>query len=291
MRIIAVANMKGGVGKTTTAIVLADTLSAVMGKRVLALDLDPQANLSWALLGPTPFSDHNSAATLTRWIEELAKGRNGSIASALEDVGLSLPAGWFTPNSRRTRAPLKLAVATTRMRFAEMRFEGPVEQDPSLVLQEQLGSALDGISGAFDVCIMDCSPALSALTRAGLRLADAIVIPTPPNALCLESLETFRTDGLRDLLKVSSPLYVVRTRVGQALGRAEQAAILTRLNERERAGLITQLRPDFPESVHYMRALNPPEIGPHRTLRSKYRARADDLNAFARSIEEKGLLS
>ncbi len=250
-----------------------------------------QANLSWALMGPTPFYNQAEAATLTRWVEYAATGIIGSLAPALEDVGLWLPAGWLTPQSARRRAWLKLAVASTRMRFAEMKFEGPIENDPALRLQAIMRNELKELASAFDVCVMDCSPALSALTRAGLRLADAIVTPTPLNALCFESLEAFRTDGLRDLLQIRAPIYVVRTRVGQALGRAEQNAIVTRLTERENAGIITQLRPDFSESVHYMRALNPPEVGPHRTLRAKYGPRMDDLRTFARSIEDKGLLA
>jgi chromosome partitioning protein len=285
MKIIAVGNMKGGVGKTTTAIVLADTLSAILGKRVLALDLDPQANLSWALMGPTPLSRRAANATMTRWLEDAAKSREGSLAGALEPVGL-MKGGLMRASER---ANLQLAVSTTRMRFAEMAFEGAGKADPSLVLSEKLGQALERISPSFDYCVMDCSPALSALTRAGLRLAHAIVIPTPLNALCFESQEVFRKLALRDMLKLETPIYIVRTRVGASSGRAEVNAIVTRLIEHEADGSFKQIQPDFVECVDYMRALNPPELGPHKTLRAKYGKREGDLRVLAESLKRHGI--
>lgn len=287
MKVLAVANMKGGVGKTTTAIVLADTLSAVLGKRVLALDLDPQANLSWALMGQTPFTNHAAHASMTRWLENAANGSFGSLAGTLEPVGL-----WKDRYMRPAeRADLQLSVATTRMRFAEMKFEGPVEADPSVRLAEMLREALERISFNFDYCVLDCSPALSALTRAGLRLADSILIPTPLNALCFESQEMFRTLGVRELLNLNSPVFVVRTRVGPSMGRAEQNTISTRLLEREAEGILTQLTPDFAECVEFMRALTPPETGPHKTLNAKYGSRRGDLVTFGESLTRRGVIS
>ncbi len=287
MKLIAVANMKGGVGKTTTAIILSDTLSAILGKRVLALDLDPQANLSWALLGPSAFFNHSPTASMARWLDEAAAGKTPRLAGALEDVGL-----WGGEAAPKTqRALLKLAVATIRMRFGEMRFEGPADNDPSLRLTECLRDALHQIQVNFDYCVMDCSPALSAMTRAALRLSDCIVVPTPLNALCFESLEAFRTMGVREMLKLTTPIFVVRTRVGAAMGKAEQNTIATRLIERESDGLIKQLAPDFAESADYMRAMNPPELGPHRTLNARYGKRADDLRSFARSLQANGVVA
>lgn len=285
VKVIAVANMKGGVGKTTTAIILADTLSAVLKHRVLALDLDPQANLSWALMGRSPFSNHAASASMTRWLEDIAKGRSSTLSGTLEPVGL-----WKDRFLRPAdRADLQLSVSTTRMRFAEMRFEGPSEADPSLILTDKLREALERISGNFDYCVMDCSPALSALTRSGLRIADAIIVPTPLNALCFESQEVFRTMAVREMLKLATPVFVVKTRVGAAMGRAEQNAIITRLIEREADGVIRQLSPDFSESVDYMRALNPPELGPLKTLRAKYGDRQGDLETFGASLKRHGI--
>lgn len=285
MKYIAVANMKGGVGKTTTTILLADTLSAVLRRRVLALDLDPQANLSWALMGPTPFSNRAANASMTRWLEDAARGKDTTLAGTLEPVGL-----WKDRFLRPSeRADFQLSVSTTKMRFAEMKFEGPADNDPSVELTNRLRAALDRIRANFDYCVMDCSPALSALTRAGLRLADAIIIPTPLNALCFESQEVFRNMAVRNMLDLTTPVFVVRTRVGASMGRAEQNAIITRLIEREADGVLKQLSPDIVECVDYMRALNPPELAPHKTLKAKYGDRVGDLQTFGESLKRHGI--
>lgn len=268
--------------------VKASGANALRGERVLALDLDPQANLSWALLGPSPFENHASNATMTRWLQDITKGRKGAFAATLELVGVKK--GGRSYRAKGDRAELRLAVSNTRLRFEEMKFEGPIENDPALVLSERLNEALDQLSQSFDYCVMDCSPALSALTRAGLRIADSIIVPTPLNALCLESLETFRTVGVRELLGLKTPIFVMRTRVGAAMGKLEQNRIVTRLVEREADRTITLLRPDFVESVDYMRALNPPETGSVMTLSTKYGARVADLEGLALSLKDRGVI-
>lgn len=280
MRMIAVANMKGGVGKTTTSIVLADALS-VAGRRVLALDLDPQANMSWALLSPIRFRQHGEA-TLTRWLTRVARNERESFSSALESVGLE------TANGRR--ADLQLAVSDTKMRFSEMAFDGPPTTEKALALYEAFGDAIERAKPSFDVCVMDCSPALSALTLAGLRHATAIVVPTPLNRLCLESLETFRQRAIVELLKLSTPLYVVPTRVGRAGGTAEQNEVRRLLRSRQEAGAWKIVDPEFRECAAYTRALDPPESGPFRNLRSKYGSQRGDLPLFYRSLVNNGAL-
>lgn len=287
MRKIAVANMKGGVGKTTTAIVLADTLSAVAHKSVLALDLDPQANLSWALLSPTRFQAHGEA-TLTRWLRQISNNAaNGSFTEFTEAVGLKEEAGQGTAAAQ---ASLQLAVADTKMRFAEMEFEGRLDEPAPTQLNNAFVNALQASQSNHDICIMDCCPALSALTLAGLRNADAIIVPTPLNRLCIESLETFRTRAVQELLKLATPMYVLPTRVGRHAGRTEQAQARTHLRDGAKAGHWKILQPEFKECTPYMRALNPPEHGGYKTLRSKYGSQRADLDALYASLKAQGVL-
>jgi len=293
MKKIAIANMKGGVGKTTTSIILADALSAIGGKRVLALDLDSQANLSWALLSPDRLDSHAPAATMTRWLEDAAKEQPSDMASKLEDVGLRPEREWLSSWWRPNIDPvLRLAISNTKLRFAELEFEGPKAVDERKALSEKLSNAVEALSDNHDYMIMDCSPALSALTRAGLRIADAIIVPTPLNHLCLSSLITFQEVALNELLEVSeTPLYVVATRVGAASGKREAVDVRQRLREGERNGRWTYLSSEFPENVEYTRALNPPVSGPHQTLSSRYGKRRSDLKNFLKSLEDNGVIS
>lgn len=289
MKIVAVANMKGGVGKTTTAVVLADTLSSVLDQRVLALDVDAQANLSWALLGPSQFDRHAQSATLTRWLHDTVERRPASLAIALQDVGLGKPKSFFA-RKRPPDAVVKLAVSTTRMRFEEFHFERQgVEGEARLV--EQFGDALQAIAPNFDYCVMDCSPALSVMTRVGLRLADAVLIPTPPNDLCIQSLDTFVQLGLTEMLAAKARRYVVQTRVSQSGGRVELHAAENALKARAANGDFVLLDSEFREAVEYMRVLNPPQTGPERTMKARYKTRVADLKRLGDEIVAKGVLA
>lgn len=289
MKIFAVANMKGGVGKTTTAVILADTLSSVREQRVLALDLDAQANLSWALLGPSHFDRHASSATLTRWLHDTVNGRTASLAIALQDVGLGKPRSFFA-RRRPPDAVVKLAVSTTRMRFEEFHFERQ-GVDGEKRLLDGLGEALDAIAPNFDCCVMDCSPALSVMTRVGLRLAHAVVIPTPPNDLCIQSLDTFVRLGLNEMLEAKAKRFVVQTRVSQSGGRVELHAAKNALRERAVNGDFTLLESEFRETAEYMRVLNPAETGPERTMKARYKFRVADLARFGEELVAKGVLA
>lgn len=288
MQKIAIANMKGGVGKTTTAIILADALSAVARRSVLALDLDPQANMSWALLSPSRFQSHGES-TLTRWLKRVsARSADNTFSDALEVVGLRPDSAGKAGLAAQSN--LQLAVADTRMRFAEMEFDGrPTEPAPKR-LHRAFTQALEAASPNFDFCVMDCCPALSALTLVGLQHADAIVVPTPLNRLCLESLETFRERAVNELLNLSTPIFVVPTRVGRSGGAAEQANVRETLRRREAEGAWTVIDPEFKECAAYTRALDPPETGAFQSLRSKYGNQRADLNRLYSSLIDKGAI-
>lgn len=291
MKIIAVANMKGGVGKTTTSIVLCDTLSAVGGKRVLALDLDSQANFSWALLSPSRFAIVSRHRSLTGWLKQVNDDQPPSLTPILEDVSLQLDRNW-NPLGAPGSPPAKthLAVSEPGMRFEEMEHEGPAHADPATSLSRRLKEAIDKLEGNFDYCVMDCSPALSALTRAGLRLADAIIIPTPLNHLCLQSSATFQSLGLKRMLGLDTPIFILPTRVGMSSGKGEASQVRDLLRDGEAKGKWKRLDPEFPESVEYMRALNPPAMSPHPTLKARYGSRRGDLKAFLQSLKSKGIV-
>lgn len=291
MKKIAVANLKGGVGKTSTAVILADTLSALGGKRVLALDLDSQSNFSWALMSPSSFDDWPEAQSMKRWLDNLIAGNPSRLTSTLTNVGLQPDRSFFGALWHdRIEPKVNLAVAQPSMRFSELSFEGPVHSDSAQRLSKHLDNCLTELSEQFDYCIMDCSPALSALTRAGLQTADHIIIPTPLNNLCLNSTNTFYDLALDEMLNVKANIYVVATRVGRSSGDSESKEIRLALERGEKTGRWHRLDPEFKESVEYTRALNPPELGPHQTLRSRYKSKVADLKKLLRSMIEKGLV-
>lgn len=164
-RVIAIANQKGGVGKTTTAVNLSACL-ADLGKRVLLIDVDPQGNAT-------------SGIGIDR------RKLKVSIYDVLMDDMPLLDAVVET----RVRG-LSLLPATIDLAGAE------IELVPRLSRESRLKVALDPVRDQFDFVLMDCPPSLGLLTINALTAADSILIPIQCEYYALEGLtqlmDTFR---------------------------------------------------------------------------------------------------
>ena len=156
-RIVAIANQKGGVGKTTTAVNLGACLAS-MGVRVLVVDFDPQCNAT------SGFGLRNEAVEKNIYFA-FANGR--SLDGQVIDTG---------------HANLSLVPSTPDLSGAEVELQG--ENDKFMALKE----TLDGISGFYDVVLVDCPPSLSLLTVNALTAADSILIPIQCEYYGLEGL-------------------------------------------------------------------------------------------------------
>jgi len=200
-RVIAVANQKGGVGKTTTTINLAAAL-AIAGQRVLVVDVDPQANLTSGV------GLKNTAAAA------------GTIYDALTSAEPTRDADAFVISTQIDR--LSLIPADRNLTGAEIEMVSLTSRE------ERLRMLLHSIRESFDYLFIDCPPSLGLLTLNALVAADAVIIPLHCEYFALEGLADLVTTMRRvraslnphlDIDGVLLTMFDERTNLGQQVAR------------------------------------------------------------------------
>jgi chromosome partitioning protein len=167
---ITVANFKGGVAKTTTAVTLAQGL-AMRGHRVLLLDLDPQGSAT-TLFGVLPDAEVDTENTAML----LFTGEQDDLSYAVR------PTYW---------PGIDLVCAAPLLFGAEFALPARQSKDPGFEFWRVLDRGLDRARETYDVIVIDTPPALSYVTINALMAADGVLMPLPPSALDFASSAQF----------------------------------------------------------------------------------------------------
>jgi chromosome partitioning protein len=181
-RTIAIAMQKGGVGKTTTTINLAAAL-AEMGHRVLAVDLDPQGNLTQH----AGFDPDSISPTVYDALKAEIDGRPGELAPAIYETA----EGFDLIPSQPELSLVEVGLINTLSR------------------ERVLAGLLVDIAADYDYILIDCNPSLGLLVVNALTAADSVIIPVQTEYLAargafmiLSSIETIRRKGLNSELLI-----------------------------------------------------------------------------------------
>lgn len=171
MKIIAVANYKGGVGKTTTAVNLAYNLTALQEKRVLVVDADPQANTSYMLW------KYSQTAFTIKDVFEVKCSEKRAI--------------------RRSRFKNLDIIPSTK----ELEEVNKLYDERGYWMMKSLILNAVGADKEYDYVIIDCQPTMQFLTKSSICAADMVVVPFKADGFSINGLE-FMQDFVGEMEQV-----------------------------------------------------------------------------------------
>lgn len=157
MRVIAIANQKGGCGKTTTAVNLSAALAS-NGKKVLLIDLDPQSHATMGLNVKADLSIYNVLSKLTP--------KKAKLADIIKNIA---------PN-------FDMAPSSIVLSALEQELSGEIGRET------RLWDALQSFKGSYDYVLIDCPPNLGLLTINAVRATDEMIIPVEASRFAIEGL-------------------------------------------------------------------------------------------------------
>lgn len=269
-RVLAVANMKGGVGKTTTVVMLTEALAAA-GNEVLVIDVDPQSSASFCVAGDELFSTMiQDGLSVDAYLEDAFGDRPATLATrARSNVSMTLFKGEQLPVSliscgfdlrKRER---EIAIRLSR--------QGMGYEAAELHVYKRVLPDITALRKLYDYVIFDCAPGLALTTEVAIRAADVVLVTTIPDYLCKRGLEAFVQAMWREASHLPRPArdpYVVVTRLQQNIRQHLEVMEQIEGEARESDAGFKLLQTRIPTSAALADALLPDENG--KTLAGRY---------------------
>lgn len=280
----AISNLKGGVGKSTTTVMLADGLAYYYGAEVLVVDLDPQANVSQMLLTEEGLNrafeqEKGTYHLLSRYISgsepnaaELVLPNAVTISELKKAEVKDRRAGWISI------IPSHPIIRMKEMELEETAYSGsmtPATLTDSLCEHMRLGLA--PLLSFYDYILFDSPPYLSPMARAMLKLASNYVVPTTSDYISIWGTKQF-SEWLRDHVDptVAENTFVLITRFKNTKAGRSSERELREIYLKDRT-----FGPTIPESMSVLTSMERGSIDSYRTLKSKYGSLTPDIKRLA----------
>ena len=282
---LSIGNHKGGVGKSTSAMMVAESLALYRGLRVLVLDFDPQASLSAMFLS----TDGVHAAgvkgrTLLHLLRAVAEGRPLQLSKYITPKVSDLSELKNAADFRR----VDLIASSTTLLQQYAQIEDAVRAQRAGIradkaIADALHPELHALDKSYDVILFDCPGGVGSLSLAALRLSHALIAPTSLDDISLRALMDFIKIILQEDLDVLGRLQEFKVLVTMLVrNNPEQRRLLDHL----RSGIykLDALPRAISHSVAVQRATTRLRPDSFRTAREKYADALSDVEALSKSI-------
>ena len=194
--VISFINLKGGVGKTTTCVGVAEMLASSYehGQKVLVIDLDPQTNATVMVIGEERWTKadergHTLATLFEDALAEDPSSRTFDLGATLIREASGVVDSYGAPASGRLDLlPSSLKLIDLQDRLSGMTSGRFYSNVPTDILRRAISPVID----EYDWVLIDCPPSMSIITLNGLRISDGFVIPTIPDLLSTYGIPQIR---------------------------------------------------------------------------------------------------
>jgi len=285
--IAAIANLKGGVGKSTTTLMLADGLAYYYGADVLVVDLDPQANSSQMLLTDRGLQmAFEQGKGVHHLLRQFAENEPPNLANLILPNAVTLEELRRAEERDERMGWVSILPAHTQLRLTEMELEeklyskGMAPSRLASYLAGHIQKALEPIANLYDVILIDTPPYLSPIARAGLAVANQYITPTLADSVSIWGTKQFSdwiTNNITPHLASRNFVVVTRFRNTKYARIAESELKEIYLKDRT-------FGPTIPESVQALAAMDRADLDSYDTLRGKYGRMRGDVKRLAESF-------
>ena len=226
--VLSFINLKGGVGKTTTAVAVAEMLAQDHRKHVLLIDLDPQTNATVTLISEEQWADLDGEG---RTIAQLFDDRLNPQSAPRFDVETAIVQSVSTINdgiARLDLLPSSIRLIDIQDQIPMIALRGNFTTNPLEILR----SALQPMIGRYDYIIIDCPPSLGTVTKNGLRISTGYVIPTIPDIVSTWGIYQIVDNVARFAIDVGRPIPALGIVATKVQANNLHSRVITDLRER-----------------------------------------------------------
>jgi chromosome partitioning protein len=285
---ISIINLKGGVGKTTLSVALAE-MWADQGQRVLVIDLDPQTNSTVALIGEERWLErHKAGKTIFGILDTFLKSDTPQV-----DIDSFIVKRVSNVKSGRGIEGLDLLPSSLKLLDIQDQLVNINVKDHRVKADEVLKSVLAPIASKYDKIIVDCPPNVGLITKNGLFISDYYLIPVIPDYLSTFGLPMVSSRIAQygeSIKRQILPIGIVVSKFRQQSTVHRQVAVDLRTNQ---YGIARQpipvLEPCIPEANDVAQAMAWEDLAGnklnHTTVKTKYGGK-ESWSALARLAED-----